>query len=305
MLLKVAVRVEVLAAMMWQKFLQHPDLAEKLNATGSAPTLETTRDEFWGIGIELRRAEAILSMGQMLHYRGLNTTGKILLNIRHMLKDNLRKPAICSYIIGDSIVRDVRVNGALTLCLPGATLQMGAIVAKCIAEQADVKTILLHVGTNNLAPRICDRSDTISTPPQDYDMNKKVKRLHTRHASSKQVAKSLLNVATSLADSHKTIKFMLSGLLPRFDADCTLVDAVDVFNAFVEGRSDWHQRGNLLCLVFREGLFPRDSFRSNGLHPTPIGMGTLASVFSRALSLPRDGNTRTVVVESDSHFLLF
>ena len=68
------IRIGIMKEICWEKFTQHPELADKLLETGNRPLWEVNgRDRFWGISKD--------------GTKGQNHLGKILMDIREELKE--------------------------------------------------------------------------------------------------------------------------------------------------------------------------------------------------------------------------
>src|SRR5262249_2728915 len=67
-----------------EKFRQHKDLREKLDATGDAILVEASpMDKIWGIGLGEKSAKERGKAG----WRGLNLLGKALVQVRETLRE--------------------------------------------------------------------------------------------------------------------------------------------------------------------------------------------------------------------------
>lgn len=132
------------------------NLRNILLATGNKWLVEKSADSYWGIG-----KYSLLYLGTFKFLKsfiflgtdgkGENQTGRILGQLRQHYRN--RTPVFPPVlIIGDSLVKCIRLEGVMIVPIPGAQQQFVKAAASAIANDC-MKCVIVMCGTNDLVSR--------------------------------------------------------------------------------------------------------------------------------------------------------
>ena len=127
------IKIQVMKALLFLKFSENEDAKNILLSTGQSELIESTLHPFWG--------------GER---GGANMHGRLLMDVRTMFQTGQSfNQNIC---IGDSILKHVISESFMTVSLRGATRIEVFRLCHLFLAVPGVQRILIHVGTNDLAP---------------------------------------------------------------------------------------------------------------------------------------------------------
>jgi ribA/ribD-fused uncharacterized protein len=128
---------QIMIAITEMKFGSDNHFLQHILATGNQTLIEDTNDERWGRGRN--------GTGHNLH-------GKCLMIVREMYRNPNRANSPDTYLVGDSLVRDIELPGCITICMGGAHSGQVCLIGELFSKLG-VTELILHVGTNDCFPR--------------------------------------------------------------------------------------------------------------------------------------------------------
>ncbi len=196
----------VMDAVLFQKFSQDASRLELLVGTGDQPLFECTRGKVWGIGLIEEEARAAWWSGRPM--QGDNLHGLSLMRVRQLLQGHLDHHQ-AHWVVGDSITTATASHGIRVLSLSGACISRVLLLCWVVLQLPHIASLIIHVGTNNIAPRNMDRSQLI------HRLKRYPKRLRQKGACGDRWATLLRQKAERLAMKHPAVRIYISCCLPR------------------------------------------------------------------------------------------
>ncbi len=204
-----AVKSLVMDVVLFQKFSQAKDRCQLLLETEDRPLWECTKDKCWGVGFSEEEAHTAW-WTCFVARRGLpgqNLHGLSLMHVREILRGQSIRP---NWVIGDSITANTASEGLSIVTLSGALQSRVLFVCSLVLQLPGVNSLIVHVGMNDISPRLTDRSDLRKTMT-----SRQRTRLQQKGRDGERQAWFLRKQICKLASDHQTCFFYISSALPR------------------------------------------------------------------------------------------
>ncbi len=246
-----------------------------------------------------REAERCLWLGTPF-LLGQNLMGRILMDVRKILAVGLWQPFSEFLVIGDSLTRGTESDRVKVVCVPGARFRQISLLAHCLLEIPGVRGLILHAGSNDVAPQPSQRPELApcSAPPNNNDgkeigqhevqQSTALERLAARGASGYKNAKLWMQGVKWMAKKFPGTHIFVSGALPRH---CDAVNPhraneISSFNKTLLQKISSESRPQNVSFLDHGELFSDPQlFNRDKLHLGAQGKAKLTAIFSQALSL--------------------
>jgi ribA/ribD-fused uncharacterized protein len=243
----------VMRAILLVKFTSSATLKDRLLATGQARLVEDTIDPLWGRGRD---------------GKGKNLHGRCLMEARAAMRNGSRRPS--TIVIGDSLLTGISLAGAQVVCIRGAQASMTCLLAELLAQDPRVSQLIIHVGTNDIFPRL----------PDDLSVQQ-----------VRQRQRSFVGALGSLSRRTPDVNISVSLLLPRWcdrNAAPNLQRSATYNDTLVTKLKQLREKGANVTPIDHRPVFAAaegDWFAPDGLHLSAKGRDRFADILRRSAVL--------------------
>ncbi|KAK2917541.1 hypothetical protein Q8A73_004287 [Channa argus] len=167
-----------------------------------------------------------------------------------------RPPGPTMLIIGDSIVRDIRLKSAKTFCFPGATVtDIADKIPNLIEKHPTATKVVIHVGTND-----------------------------TKRQQSELLKRDFVSFFNSLESFHDR-RFIISGPIPTLGRGVGWFSRLLSLHTWLQPQVSAH---GLFVDNFNLFWDRRQYFKQDGLHPNFLGSRMLTENIVHSISVSGD-----------------
>lgn len=257
------IQYPIMISCLYLKFQQNPRLKQLLLSTGKQTLVEDTVNPVWGRGnFRLRN--------------GLNLHGQALMEVRSLFENPSTGP-FHYVIIGDSILRQMKISRTANLCWAGSGLNYVKMVLPLIANLPCVKKVIVLSGTNDL--KVSCEANGWRVAKLGHKLFPAVElALAERRRLSDQVSDvpALQIQLLSCLSRFQDIKQVENGLIYSEKANL-----VYKWNRLLEKfalRVD--QPENIIYINVEMRLAKRRYYSSDGLHLNPVGLDLMTTLLT-------------------------